>query len=56
MEGVQRSETLKCRVAAMNEVADRTKKAANEEEGGTAFYMTALPIGNRRRNALVFTL
>lgn len=56
MKGVQRSETLKWNEAAMNEVAGRTEEAASEEEGGTAKSMTALPFGNRRRNALVFTL
>jgi len=40
----------------MNKTTERTKKAAGEEEGGAAKSMTALPIGNRRRNALVFTL
>jgi hypothetical protein len=42
MEGSEFCERLKCNVAIMSKAACRTKKAAGEEEGGTAKSMTYL--------------
>ena len=46
---------FECNVAVMNEAACKAKEAADEEEGGTAKNMTALPTGNLWLRSSCFT-